>query len=389
MYSYCQLIVLKTLYGISRGNHLSITTCLTQVFFKSGEYYSKVRWSSTRKATYENKEGRSRQVALDKYGQSLYYDSGFQGVWLKQNLNYRGGNSGIPRPIVNFPESLSQAILVERLSGRATRRVKTSWTSWFQSAFICVCLHIYGVCSDTPILEPLTSDVFAPRWVKQHKHFMQYSLLWLLSRVLPKGHALESTSGRQIWPSLGHLRGNLQGDLRENLPGDPRENLRAQRCCKLQHKMKRTCSFSFHYGLDMGTQTQVLNAGFHSGFHTGFHTQVFTHRFSRTGFHTGFHTGLQTGLCKHWFPQIRHPPRHGWIPCNRTNGVIMCFREKLSYSNSAPRPHRRLIGRSATQYIYIYIYIYTHICTYICIHTYMCIYIYIHMCIYIYIYIHI
>ena len=63
--------------------------------------------------------------------------------------------------------------------------------------FVCY-LHIYGVGSDTPMLEPLTSDVFAPCWAKQHKHFMQYSLLWLLSWVFPEGHALGSTSGRQI-----------------------------------------------------------------------------------------------------------------------------------------------------------------------------------------------
>ena len=103
--------------------------------------------------------------------------------------------------------SMPNKIIIIQYSGRATRRMKTSWKSWFQSALLFFICTFYGVGSDTPILEPLTSDIFAPCCAKQHKHFMQYSLLWLLSRVLPKGHALGSTSGRQIWPCLGHLRG--------------------------------------------------------------------------------------------------------------------------------------------------------------------------------------
>ena len=33
-------------------SHLSSTTCLARVFFKSGEYYSKCKWSLTRRETY-------------------------------------------------------------------------------------------------------------------------------------------------------------------------------------------------------------------------------------------------------------------------------------------------------------------------------------------------
>ena len=44
-----------------------------------------------------------------QYGQSPYYDSGFQRVWLKQNLKFRGGILG---PMGYFLESLSQAMSV-------------------------------------------------------------------------------------------------------------------------------------------------------------------------------------------------------------------------------------------------------------------------------------
>ena len=46
---------------------------------------------------------------INHYGQSPYQDSGFQGVWLKQNLNFKGWNS---QAIGNFQECLSQGILV-------------------------------------------------------------------------------------------------------------------------------------------------------------------------------------------------------------------------------------------------------------------------------------
>ena len=44
-----------------RGNHLSNTTCLTHVFFKSGEYNSKVWWSFTRRNAHQTNE-----AALDE-----------------------------------------------------------------------------------------------------------------------------------------------------------------------------------------------------------------------------------------------------------------------------------------------------------------------------------
>ena len=45
-----------------------------------------------------------------------YWESGFRRVWLKQNLNFKGG---VPRPSGSFPECLSQAILAGiSLAGR-------------------------------------------------------------------------------------------------------------------------------------------------------------------------------------------------------------------------------------------------------------------------------
>ena len=40
----------------SRGNHLSNTTCLTRVFFKSGESCGKLWWSLTRRKTHNTNE---------------------------------------------------------------------------------------------------------------------------------------------------------------------------------------------------------------------------------------------------------------------------------------------------------------------------------------------
>ena len=46
---------------ILRGNYLSSTTCLTQVFFKGGEYFCDLWWSLTRRNTHKTSE-----AALDK-----------------------------------------------------------------------------------------------------------------------------------------------------------------------------------------------------------------------------------------------------------------------------------------------------------------------------------
>ena len=54
-----------------RGNHLSNTTCPTQVFFKSGESCSKLWWSSTWRTTHKTNEAAldKQLVALDKQRQ--------------------------------------------------------------------------------------------------------------------------------------------------------------------------------------------------------------------------------------------------------------------------------------------------------------------------------
>ena len=51
----------------SGGSHLSNTTCLTQVFFKSREEYDRLWRSSTRRSTHKTNEACIRQVALNKY----------------------------------------------------------------------------------------------------------------------------------------------------------------------------------------------------------------------------------------------------------------------------------------------------------------------------------
>ena len=53
--------------------------------------------------------GSPSSYLCQQYGQSPYYDSGFQRVWLKRNLNLRGG---ILMSIGNFLDVLSQRILV-------------------------------------------------------------------------------------------------------------------------------------------------------------------------------------------------------------------------------------------------------------------------------------
>ena len=59
---------------------------------------------------------------------STYYDSGFHRVWLKQNLKFKGG---IPRPMGDLPESLSQQILVGMiLVGRVGAGVAVTGRAW-------------------------------------------------------------------------------------------------------------------------------------------------------------------------------------------------------------------------------------------------------------------
>ena len=53
--------------AVFRGNHLSSTTCLTPVFFKSGASYSNLWWSLDTTKDALNKPGRVRQVALDMW----------------------------------------------------------------------------------------------------------------------------------------------------------------------------------------------------------------------------------------------------------------------------------------------------------------------------------
>ena len=48
------------------GSHLSNATCLTQVFFKSGEECSKLRWFSTRQKAHKTNEACIKREASDK-----------------------------------------------------------------------------------------------------------------------------------------------------------------------------------------------------------------------------------------------------------------------------------------------------------------------------------
>ena len=56
-----KLVFPQLLFSRVRGNHLSNTTCRTQVFFKSGEECGKAWWSLTRRTTHKTSE-----AALDK-----------------------------------------------------------------------------------------------------------------------------------------------------------------------------------------------------------------------------------------------------------------------------------------------------------------------------------
>ena len=56
-------------------HHLSNTTCLTQVFCKSGESCSKVWQSLTRPKARKTSEAFFRQAALDKYTQFAIQDA--------------------------------------------------------------------------------------------------------------------------------------------------------------------------------------------------------------------------------------------------------------------------------------------------------------------------
>ena len=51
---------------VVRGSHLSNTTCLTPVFFKSGKQRSKFNKPYETSTAVENEGGRIRQVVLDK-----------------------------------------------------------------------------------------------------------------------------------------------------------------------------------------------------------------------------------------------------------------------------------------------------------------------------------
>ena len=66
IYTHKNIIHTSTQHEEIRGNHLSNTTRLTHVFFKSGEQRSELNQPHQTGSAAENKRGRIRQEALDK-----------------------------------------------------------------------------------------------------------------------------------------------------------------------------------------------------------------------------------------------------------------------------------------------------------------------------------
>ena len=68
----------------------------------------------------------AHRLPAQVYGQSPYYDSGFQRVWLKQNLNFKGWSSHVHR---GFPGSFESSYLSKDNLSREIGRTVPALTS--------------------------------------------------------------------------------------------------------------------------------------------------------------------------------------------------------------------------------------------------------------------